>query len=545
MNEERFSMLVERYFDRELTAAEKVEFQALLRENAEARQRFWENAEWHALFRQWGEEESGRGAAEAERRVTPMPAAPRVMASPMRGTPVARVDRKKIVRFPLVRWAAGIAAAAAVVMLALSIWPQRSGAVATLVQAADAKWSTGTMAPGARLKPGWLRLEKGAVVVVYDRGARVVLEGPAEFEIRGENAGSLRSGKLRAHVPESARGFTVETPQFTAVDIGTEFGCDLALTGIGELHVFAGQVDFHHGDTRGTTAQLRENHAVRIGHGVASPIAARPYSFLSEDELARRELAEKGDRLGAWRMASRQLEAHPATVMHLDFEGGADAVVPNRALHAPPDSDARIVGCQPAAGRWPGKKALAFQRGEDRLEFGLAGQYQSLALLAWVRVENLHARHNSLLMGHSFQAGEVHWYLYGDGSLGLGVRPTAATAEGGWDIFHSPPVVGPKNFGSWIFVASVFDGATGAVTHYFNGESVGSKVMNSHVPLQLSAGDIGNRAERPSDPEWAKLKSSKRGDLRWNFHGRMDEMAILSTALSGEEIRRIYEQGRP
>ena len=541
---ERFSMLMERYFDRELTADEKAEFQATLRENAEARQCFWETAEWHALFRQWGEEESGRRAAEAECRVVRMPAAPRAAARPVRRTPVARVGKKKIVRFPFVRWAAGIAAAAAVAVLTLVIWPQGAG-VATLTHTAGAKWSTGAMASGARLKPGWLRLEKGAVVVEYDRGARVVLEGPAEFEIRGDNAGSLRSGKLRAHVPESAHGFTVETPQFTAVDIGTEFGCDLAPNGIGELHVFAGQVDFHSGDTHSPVAQLRENHAMRIERGVATPIAARPYSFLSEHELARRELAEKGDRLGAWRMASRQLDEHPATVMHLDFEGGTGAAVPNRALHAPPKSDATIAGCKPAAGRWPGKKALAFQSEEDRLEFGLAGQYQSLTLLAWVRAESLHARQNSLLMGHSFRAGEVHWYLYGDGAIGLGVRPTASPAEGGWEIFHSPPVVGPKNFGSWIFVASVFDGATGAVTHYLNGEPVGSKAMGVRVPLQLTAGDIGNRAERPGDPEWAKLKSLHRGDWRWNFNGSIDEMAILLDALSGEEIRRIHEQGQP
>lgn len=544
MNEQRFSMLMERHFDRELSAEEKAEFQTLLRENAEARHRFWETAEWHALYRQWGEEASGREAAEADRRIVPMPAAPRAVARAVRRTPVARVDEKKIVRFPLARWAAGIAAAAAVVMLALTIWPQRSGAVATLAQAAGAKWSTGAVAPGARLKPGWLRLEKGAVVVAYDRGARVVLEGPAEFEIRGDNAGALRSGKLRAHVPESARGFTVETPQFTAVDIGTEFGCDLALNGIGELHVFAGQVDFHHAATPDTATQLRENHAVRMEHGVATPIPARPYSFLNENEISRRELAGKGDRLGAWRMASRQIDEHPATVMHLDFEGASDALVPNHARRAPANSDATIVGCKPAAGRWPGKKALAFQREEDRLEFGLAGQYQSLALLAWVRVESLHARHNSLLMGHSFQAGEVHWYLYGDGAIGMGVRPTA-TPAGGWEIFHSPPAVGPQNLGSWIFVASVFDGETGTVTHYLNGEPVGSKAAGIRVPLQLAAGDIGTRAERPGDPEWAKSKSPRRGDSPWNFNGRMDEMAILSTALSGEEIRRIYEQGRP
>ncbi len=542
MNEERFAMLMERYFDRELAAEEKAELQAVLRENAEARQRFWETAEWQGLFRQWGEEETGREAAEAERRIAPMP---RAVTRTVRRTPAARTGEKRIVHFPFVRWAVGIAAAAAVVLLALVIWPWNPGAVATLAQAAGAKWSAGAMAPGARLKPGWLRLKKGAVVLVFDRGARVVLEGPAEFEVRGDNAGSLRAGKLRAHVPQSARGFSVETPQFTAVDIGTEFGCDLALAGIGELHVFAGQVDFLNAATPGSAAHLRENQAVRIESGAATTISARPFSFLSEGELARRELAEKGDRLGAWRMASRQLDGHPATVLHLDFDEASNAAIANRALRAPNGSDAKVVGCKPAEGRWPGKQALTFQREEDRLEFALSGQFESLTLLAWVRVGSLHAKQNSLVMGHSFQPGEVHWYLYGDGAIGLGIRPAAATTEGGWDIFHSPPVVGPKNFSSWILVASVFDGGTGAVTHYLDGEPVGSKVMSARGPLQLSAADIGTRLERPGDPEWARAKSPKRVDPPSNFNGRMDEMAVLSTALSAEEIRHIYEQGRP
>lgn len=543
MNEQRISILVERYFDRELSADETTELQALLRENAVARERFWEAAEWQALFRQWGEQEWGREAANAERRVVAMPAASRTAKGPAQRPRVARMDAKKVVRFPIVRWAAGLAAAAAVVTLALVIHSRAP--VATLAQVDGAVWSSAAVDLGARLKPGRLRLEKGAAVIAFDRGARVVLEGPADFEVLGRNASVLRFGKLRAQVPTSAHGFKVETPQFTAVDIGTEFGCDLALNGTGELHVFVGKVDMKNGDARSAATQLSENQAMRIARGVTTPITAQPYSFLSENELARRELARKGDALGAWRMASRQLDEHPATVMHLDFEGGSDAAVPNRARRAPPNSNATVVGCKPAEGRWPGKRALAFQREEDRLAVALPGQFESLTLLAWLRVESLHARHNSLLMGHSFRAGEVHWYLYGDGTLGLGILPTTPAAEGGWRTFLSLPAVGPQNLGSWIFVATVFDGATGAVTHYLNGEPVGSKVLGVRVPLQLAVADIGNRAERLSDPEWAKTKPRKPGDAPGNFNGRIDELAVLSTPLGAEEIRRLFQQGKP
>lgn len=55
--------------------------------------------------------------------------------------------------------------------------------------------------------------------------------------------------------------------------------------------------------------------------------------------------------------------------------------------------------------------------------------------------------------------------------------------------------------------------------------------------LQIGAGDIGN---------WSKpLDRGPRANPVRNFVGRMDEMTLWNTALSGEEIMQIYRQTHP
>lgn len=532
MNDARLTTLVERHFDREASAEEIAELQALLREDPQARDRYWELAEWHALFRQWGEQEWGREAATSQRRAVPMPVVSRPTSRPGGNIRIKALDRKKVVRFPVTRWAVGIAAAAAVVLLLT--FPRNP--VATLDHVANATWKSGKFATGGRLKPGSFRLETGSAVIAFDRGARVVVEAPASFELRDDNSMTLRSGKVRAHVPEPAHGFKLQTPRFTAVDIGTEFGCDVSISGSGELHVFDGNVDLQSGPVRKSSVRLIENQAMRVEGDVTTSLPARPLAFLSETEMACRQLRESGDFLGAWRMAGRQLDEHPSTLLHYDFEEISGTEIPNRSKRAPLGSNAKAVEGSPTTGRWPGKGARAFQAPADRLEFSLPGQFESLSLLAWVRIDRLHEEKNSLVMGHSSQLGEVHWYLYGNGALGVGVLSKPEDVPRNWRNFHSAPVMDESALGSWEFVATVLDGATGTATHYLNGKAIARTDGVVRTPLQLTAANAGY--DEPTAPR-------KHGEPASNLDGSIDELAVLSTALTPEDIARLYQQGKP
>src|SRR6185503_16980486 len=96
---------------------------------------------------------------------------------------------------------------------------------------------------GAPLEPGWLRLKSGLAQIVFYSGARVVMEGPIEFQLISPTEVSCRNGRLTAEVPPQARGFRVSTPQMNVTDLGTSFGLDVKERRT-DLHVFKGSVEF-------------------------------------------------------------------------------------------------------------------------------------------------------------------------------------------------------------------------------------------------------------------------------------------------------------
>ena len=89
-----------------------------------------------------------------------------------------------------------------------------------------------------------LKLKRGLVEITYQTGARVVLQGPAEYGVQGPSSGYLKLGKLVARVEgRRAKGFTIETPLADVVDLGTEFGIEVDGNGAAEVVVLTGEVD--------------------------------------------------------------------------------------------------------------------------------------------------------------------------------------------------------------------------------------------------------------------------------------------------------------
>jgi hypothetical protein len=116
---------------------------------------------------------------------------------------------------------------------------------ATLVKVAGCKWGACTLPTqtGSRLSAGLLRLDSGKAQITFDNGARLYLQGPAVFYLYSPSRTHLRSGKLVANVPEQAIGFTIETQRAEIVDLGTEFGVNVAQSGDTEVQVLDGEVE--------------------------------------------------------------------------------------------------------------------------------------------------------------------------------------------------------------------------------------------------------------------------------------------------------------
>ncbi len=142
--------------------------------------------------------------------------------------------------------------------------------MAWLVNAQNCQWADNQDGmPGRDMRAGKsLQLVRGLAEIEFERGTRLILQGPAGLELISGNEARLVHGALTARVPERARGFTIYSPQGKVVDLGTEFGLSV--------------------DDRGNTA-------VRVFEGkvVASPknqyVATVPSLTLHEDETARIE----------------------------------------------------------------------------------------------------------------------------------------------------------------------------------------------------------------------------------------------------------------
>jgi ferric-dicitrate binding protein FerR (iron transport regulator) len=209
---------------------------------------------------------------------------------------------------PLTRrsgWWIGGVAAAAIVMLIATLWlvfmpsepDQRmhagsSRGMALLTNSVNARWRDG-MVPtlGGELRAGVMDLHHGRAQIMMHSGAVVEMYAPCRFELTGENRGILHEGRLTAHVPERARGFTVEATSMRVVDLGTEFGMLVGAARPAQVHVFEGMVRVDLLDGSGAvreSAMLLAQQAVRLGgHGQSvEPIAAARWRFAEISERA-------------------------------------------------------------------------------------------------------------------------------------------------------------------------------------------------------------------------------------------------------------------
>ena len=458
---------------------------------------------------------------------------------------VLRLPPQRKVRTRQTKWL--LALAACLTLLTSGWWALRlsqsserkgvtSKAVAMLDRVVDAQWNANAEAPrlGGPLEPGWLRLKSGLAQIVFYCGARVVIEGPIEFELISPMEASCRNGRLTAEVPPQARGFRVGTPHMNVTDLGTSFGLDVKERRT-ELHVFQGSVELQ------STASAKQN--LKQGAGAVAEnsrplklITADPKAFASLFDLQFKSSAAELLRHEQWRAAARRLDDDRSLLVHFDFEqtDPAEWRLRNASSRKDAVSDGTIVGCQWTQGRWPDKKALEFRSVNDRVRIEVPGEYESLALAAWVRVQGLDRQINSLYMSDGFEAGTLHWSIRHDGVLAL----TAIGSEPrDHQICISPPTLSLNQLGLWVHLAVVIDGGAKEVVHYLNGVPVSHHGLNIKPPFRVGVAELGN---------WnAKGFPKEDPFMIRNLSGAMDDFCLFGRALDAEAIRALYSAGKP
>jgi hypothetical protein len=130
-----------------------------------------------------------------------------------------------------------------------------------------------------------LALRSGLLELTYHTGAKVILQGPVDYEVDSPAGGYLSLGKLTARLDSHSeisklkshisnhkseiinhKSFAVRTPTAVVTDLGTEFGVQVDKTGSTLSYVFRGSVavELLHGDgaTRAGPVVLHENESV-------------------------------------------------------------------------------------------------------------------------------------------------------------------------------------------------------------------------------------------------------------------------------------------
>src|SRR5262249_32703502 len=171
-------------------------------------------------------------------------------------------------------------------------------------------------------------------------------------------------------------------------------------------------------------------------------------------------------------------------------------------------------------------------RVSDRVRFNVPGEFDALTLMAWVRVDAVPNRYNSLMMTDGWNEAAPHWHISDSGKVELGVQ--GRNQKGGVH-YLTPQVITPDRLGEWVHLAVVYDRAERKVTHYADGQPVKQEALKLDIALRLGDVELGN---------WNLGGHPHTSPIRY-FNGCLDEFMLFSRPLSGQEIEQSYLRGRP
>lgn len=397
---------------------------------------------------------------------------------------------------------------------------------------------------GDALAPGQLSLASGYAQVEFFCGATVIIEGPAELDLRSPMLAKVRSGRLRAQVPPAARGFSIEVDDMKVVDLGTEFGLSVSAEGA-NIQVFDGEVELQQPATE--KRLLTAGKALtRNESGQYLETDVTPERFLDIAELESRVAGQRNQSFERWQNWSRELRRDDRLIAYYAFdqEGGWNRRLNSSLLLQNSELDGAIVGANRVPGRWSDKSALEFKRPGDRVRVQIPGEFSSLTFACWVKIDSLDRWYNSLFLTDHYNQGEPHWQILDTGQLFFSVRykPDDVRGPAAKKQTHqpvlSPPFWKPSLSGRWLHLATTYDADVGQITHYLNGELLHQEQIDQTLVVKttrIGAASIGNWSiPTRSDAEFAVR----------NLNGSIDEFAIFAAALTADEVRVIFENGK-
>jgi hypothetical protein len=209
-------------------------------------------------------------------------------------------------------------------------------------------------------------------------------------------------------------------------------------------------------------------------------------------------------------------------------------------------------------GRFQGKSALEFMAKDAGVRVNLDDKLEQISLVTWVNINRLANGLNGLLLSNDWsRPGQLHWEINSDKHIDLaefmfnGFKNTV--------IFQSKKAVPDDCFNRWCMISGIIDRMNKCCLMYVNDkcvltqsydtqisvieiDGVGHRQLHdqsndSQIPvIEIGSATIAGWLESGKDPSPNKVRS---------LNCRMDELMIFESALSAEEIQKIYEAGKP
>lgn len=422
--------------------------------------------------------------------------------------------------------------------------------VARLSRTVEAKWAEGigSLSWGSELRTGPLILAAGYAELLFEGGTVLVVEGPSTLVLESGSQIFLQEGKVVARMAEGgAEGFIVRSPLASVVDYGTEFGVQVHPTGSTETYVYEGKVEIRDSSN---PVRFHQRLVLTAGQGAEADPSRRivsksidPTRFVRSEEMDVCFQAQNDRGYYRWKAYSYSCRRDPSLVAYFPCERSgevSDALV-NVVSARSGVGDGQLgegFAQKPewGMGRWPQKGALRFEREKSQgirvsshPALSLAGP---ITVAVWINL----LEHSEAIGGHILSCrdnnNQVNYQLsYFNGWARAGqedytiqfLRYQTFTRVSSQPIQLKP--------GRWTFLAVTHDGQT--VSFYVDGK------LHCTVPYVYQA-EPAEADLLIGDVEVADVDYSFK-----RFHGLLDEVAIFNRVLSAEEIRRMYEAGKP
>jgi len=409
-------------------------------------------------------------------------------------------------------------------------------------------------------------LSSGLLEIIYDTGAKVILQGPVTYKVDSRDSGFLSIGKLTARLdkkrsevrdqgagkvvsgqwsvasetnPEIPKSqipnpssspdprpqsptptFLVRTPTATVTDLGTEFGVNVAKDHTADVCVFEGTVEVVR--TSSALGERTVKHRLAAGDAIRLNATAGVQSLSANSFQASfvRNLPAPRVLSGLKRGLVAYWSFDDADNLGKNATGGGDLLPENS-----PESESKgLIG---GALRLHGPRSrdmLVYHAGHG-VPAGVPIGNTSYSISAWLSISNRGPDNNGILG-------------WGEPSLNranvLVVKPLEEDFLVGnywWDYDLYQKVEEQRIQGGWHHLVATYDRRTKLQRLFLDGKWLASRGVTEERDLGANNFAVGR----------GYLDPNNQAEF---FDGCLDEIGIWDRELSEAEIERLYNQGK-